>query len=104
MVCMGCLCAGASILCWYLMNLQGHVQRGIGSAWVIGFGNTGGIVATFAFQKSDAPKYHMGYSICMAVTVVGAVASSLYGFLIWRERRSVRRLADASGNVIVPSL
>ena len=101
---MGSLCAGASVLCWYLMNLQGHVQRGIGSDWVIGFGITGGIVASFAFQKKDAPRYHTGYSICMAVTVVGAVASGLYGALIWRERRRLRRTADAAGDVVMPSL
>ena len=92
MVCMGGLCAGASIVCWYLMNLQGHAQRSVGSAWIISFGNTGGIVATFTFLKQDAPRYHAGYSICMAVTVAGAVASGLYGALIWRERRRGRQM------------
>ena len=101
MVCMGGLCAGASIVCWYLMNLQGHVQRSIGSAWIISFGNTGGILATFTFLKRDAPLYHTGYSICLAVTVVGAVASSLYGLLVWRERRAVRQMTEGSGQIVI---
>ncbi|KAI4153633.1 MAG: hypothetical protein LQ340_002199 [Diploschistes diacapsis] len=104
LVCMGGLCAGASIVCWYLMNLQGHVQRSIGSAWMIGFGNTGGIVATFAFLKADAPLYHTGYSICMAITVVGAVASGLYGALIWSDRKKARQAADNDDGRAIPSL
>ena len=91
-------------MCWYLMNLQGHAQRSIGSAWMISFGNTGGIVATFTFLKKDAPLYHTGYSICMAVTVVGAAACSLYGALIWRERRRVRQMWGGGDGVVMPSL
>jgi MFS family permease len=105
LVCMGAFCAGASIVCWYLMNLQGHVQRAIGSAWMIGFGNTGGIIATFAFLKKDAPFYHAGYSTIMAITVVGVVASVLYGGLIWRERNQAARLSmEDNKTVVVPSL
>ena len=92
------------MICWYLMNLRGHVQRSIGSAWIIGFGNTGGVLATFTFQKKDAPLYHTGYSICMAVTVVGAAAASLYGFLVWRERRKARRMSNDSYTANMPSL
>ena len=104
MVCMGGLCAGVSIVCWYLMNLQGHVQRSIGSAWIIGFGNSGGIVATFTFLKKDAPLYHTGYSICMGVTVVGAAATGLYGALIWRDRRKARQTLGSDDAVMMPSL
>ena len=87
LVSMGTLCAGASIVCWYVMNLQGHVQRSIGSAWMIGFGNTGGIIATFAFLKQDAPFYHAGYSAIISTTVVGVAAFLVYGGLVWKERR-----------------
>ena len=86
LVSMGAFAAGPSILCWYLMNLEGHTQRSIGSAWVIGFGNIGGIVATFAFLKQDAPVYHTGYSICMAMACVGFAAAVGYGLLIRLER------------------
>lgn len=103
LVCMGAFGAGASIVCWYLMNLQGHVQRGIGSAWMISFGNTGGIIATFAFLKKDAPFYHTGYSTIMAITVVGVVASVLYAGLVWRERNHALRLSIEE-KTVVPSL
>jgi MFS transporter, ACS family, DAL5 transporter family protein len=32
------------IVCWYNMNLGGHHRRAVGTAWQIGFGNTGGII------------------------------------------------------------
>ena len=72
------------------MNLKGHVERSVGTAWMIGFGNSGGIVATFSFLATDAPLYHKGYSICMAMTVVGLAAGVLYGALIWSENRKMR--------------
>lgn len=86
---MGTFGIGGIIVCWYIMNLRGHVERGIGSAWMICFGNCGGVVATFIFPKSDAPYYHSGYSICLAMTAVCIVSCACYLFLIWRERRAV---------------
>lgn len=61
------------------MNLGGHHRRAVGSAWQIGFGNIGGIIATNSFQKSDAPNfYHMGYSICLAFICLSAASYILY--------------------------
>ena len=65
-------------MCWYVMNLQGHKERSIGSAWIIGFGNTGGIVATFSFLSKDAPAYRVGYAICIGATCLGTVATIGY--------------------------
>jgi MFS family permease len=90
LVSMGAFGAGPSIICWFLMNLRGHKQRSIGSAWMISIGNTGGIVATFAFLKQDAPEYHTGYSILMAISVLGTVSALLYAALIARERGRAR--------------
>lgn len=83
------------IVCWYLMNLEGHKQRSIGSGWIISFGNTGGILAAFTFLTKFAPYYRTGYSICMAVATLGIVASLCYALLIWMERR---KLSDKEGD------
>jgi hypothetical protein len=104
LVSMGAFSAGASIVCWYLMNLHGHVQRSIGSAWMISFGNTGGIIATFAFLKRDAPFYHSGYSAILSTTAVGVIACLIYGVLAWRERRRVGPLSVEGKEVEAPSL
>jgi predicted MFS family arabinose efflux permease len=33
------------IVCFFNMNLGGHTRRAVGSAWQVGFGNIGGIIA-----------------------------------------------------------
>ncbi|KHN95573.1 Major facilitator superfamily domain, general substrate transporter [Metarhizium album ARSEF 1941] len=103
LVCMGALSAGPSVICWYLMNLTGHKQRSIGSAWMISFGNTGGILAPFAFLPQHAPYYRLGYSLCMAVTVLGTVATACYAVLVARERRRISK-AGGADKVHVSSL
>ncbi|MCJ1458226.1 hypothetical protein MMC28_008597 [Mycoblastus sanguinarius] len=60
LVAMGVFGAMPTALCWYIMNLGGHFERAVGSAWMVGFGNIGGIVATFSFLAADAPFYHKG--------------------------------------------
>lgn len=104
LVSMGAFCAGASIVCWYLMNLKGHVQRSIGSAWLISFGNTGGIIAAFAFLKKDAPFYHTGYSAIMSTTAAGIIAFVIYGGLVVRERRQASRISVEGKAADMPSL
>ncbi|KAK7957960.1 allantoate permease [Apiospora saccharicola] len=85
---MGALGVGGSIICWYVMNLRGHVDRAIGTGWMICFGNIGGIVATFAFQQKDAPLYHMGYSLVLAMAALCFASCAGYALIIWRERKA----------------
>ncbi|KAH8688239.1 major facilitator superfamily domain-containing protein [Ilyonectria robusta] len=87
LVASGAYTAMPIIVCWFNMNLGGHHRRSIGSAWQVGFGNIGGIIAVFAFLKKDGPKYIPGYSICIAFTIVSIIACILYGFACWRENK-----------------
>jgi hypothetical protein len=82
------------------MNLSGHKNRSIGSAWMISFGNTGGILAPFAFLATDAPYYHTGYSICVGVTALGVAATLCYTIFVLLERRR----ASTDDRSDVPSL
>lgn len=92
---MGAFGSGAVIVCWLLMNLVGHAQRSIGSGFIIGFGNAGGIVAVFIFLSKDAPDYTMGYWVLMGMALLGVVVTILYGFMIHQEKRQ----AIAEGNM-----
>ena len=76
------------------MNLGGHHRRSVGSAWQIGFGNIGGIIATFSFIATDAPNFVTGYSICLAFTSLAILACIVYGIGCWsantkRDRATV---------------
>ncbi|QSZ32876.1 hypothetical protein DSL72_002457 [Monilinia vaccinii-corymbosi] len=90
LVAMGIFTAGIAVVCWYVMNLQGHVERAIGTAWMIGFGNAGGIIATFSFLNTDAPFYYTGYSICIGAMCLCAATCILYGVLAVYHNRTLR--------------
>jgi predicted MFS family arabinose efflux permease len=90
MVAMGNFAAGTILLCWYIMNLRGHAGRSIGSAWMIGFGNTGAIIATFSFLAKDSPRYHTGYSLCIGSLCICVGSCAVYAALAWRQNRRLR--------------
>ncbi|KAI1177742.1 major facilitator superfamily domain-containing protein [Nemania sp. FL0916] len=82
---------GGHVVCWYVMNLQGHVERSIGSAWMVCFAGFAGILATFTFMKKDSPYYRTGYSINLATSSLCIVAHACYGLIIWRQKRAIAR-------------
>ncbi|CCU77063.1 pantothenate transporter liz1/MFS transporter,putative [Blumeria hordei DH14] len=86
------------IICWFNMNLGGHLRRAVGSAWQIGFGNIGGIIATYAFLPKDAPSYTPGYAICLGFLVLGIFSCCIYALMIYleNERRNRALLAPIS--------
>ena len=94
LVAMGAYTAMPIIVCWFNMNLGGHHRRAVGSAWQVGFGNIGGIIAVFAFLQKDSPKFIPGYSICIAFTILSIIACILYGIGCWVANRS----RDEHGN------
>ena len=87
LVAMGTYTAMPIVICWVAMNLRGHMQRSVGIAWMIGFGNCGGIVATFAFLSRDAPEYRTGYAILLGFLSLAAVTQAGYAGLVWSGER-----------------
>ncbi|KAF2142580.1 uncharacterized protein K452DRAFT_21032 [Aplosporella prunicola CBS 121167] len=87
LVAMGSYSAMPVIVCWFNMNLGGHHRRSVGSAYQVGFGNIGGIIAVFAFLQKDAPKYTPGYSICIAFICLSALSCCLYWVVCFRDNR-----------------
>ncbi|KAF2203994.1 MFS transporter [Delitschia confertaspora ATCC 74209] len=84
---MGVFTAVPLLICWYIMNLEGHKDRAVGSAWQIGFGNMAGLISTFAFPAKDKPTYRLGYSLGIGLLSMSLAASILYYFLCRMENR-----------------
>ena len=84
---MGVFSSVPLIICWHLMNLEGHKNRAVGGAWQIAFGNCAGFISTFAFPVKDRPKYHLGYSLGIALQSMSLVAAVLYYLFCKRENR-----------------
>ncbi|KAF7876760.1 hypothetical protein EAF04_001843 [Stromatinia cepivora] len=87
LVAMGAYAAMPVIVCWFNMNLGGHHRRSVGTAWQVGFGNVGGIIATYAFLAKDAPEYKMGYGICLGFLCLSAASCLAYFLAVLLENR-----------------
>ncbi|KAL5341431.1 major facilitator superfamily domain-containing protein [Aspergillus crustosus] len=88
----GCFSAGPVFLCWYGMNLGGHTRRSVGTAWQIGFGNVGGIIATYSFLEKDAPLFRNGYIIGLSFTCFSGAMATLYLLAVWHENQKRERM------------
>jgi hypothetical protein len=84
---MGIFSAVSIIICWFIMNLEGHKDRAVGSAWQIGFGNCAGFISTFAFPAKDKPTYYTGFSLGIGLLSMSIVAAVLYFILCMMENR-----------------
>ncbi|EGC48927.1 MFS transporter [Histoplasma capsulatum var. duboisii H88] len=87
------------IICWYSMNLGGHKRRSVGIAWQIGFGNIGGIIATYSFLEKDRPQFRPGHVISISFICLSAAMCVVYFFLLLHRNRTRDKLAavDSSG-------
>ena len=82
----------------FLSKVGGHLRRSVGVAFQVGFGNCGGIIATFSFLAKDAPKYVRGYSICLGFLGLAAISCTLYCFaLISENTNRARGLSEHYG-------
>ncbi|KAI1928302.1 High-affinity nicotinic acid transporter [Ophidiomyces ophidiicola] len=96
----GAFSAMPIIVCWFAMNLSGHKRRSVGTGWQVGFGNIGGIIATYSFIQKDSPRFIPGHSICLAFLVFSALMCIAYLALLMYRNKS-RDKAAAAGVVQV---
>lgn len=64
---------------------------------ITGFGNIGGIIATYSFLDSDKPLYKKGYSISVAFTCLSALCCLGYAISITLENRRRAKTAHDIG-------
>jgi len=83
------------IVCWFTMNLGGHLRRAVGAAWQIGFGNIGGIIATYSFMTSDLKDFfHNGYSVCVGFICLSALSCVVYFLAVWSQNHTRVKMGD----------
>lgn len=92
LICLGMYGTMPIIVCWANMNFSGHYRKMVGSAWQIGFGNIGGIIATFLYKDIDKPKYTTGNAVSMAMAVFAMLACTVYFFGLVVENKRKRSL------------
>lgn len=102
LIVIGLFAAMPVIICWNNMNFSGHTRKMVASAFQVGFGNIGGIVAVFVYRSQDAPAYKMGVwvSLALVLMTIGTITMYLFGLMaINRNRRrgiGLEKFADMS--------
>ncbi|KAL4754285.1 hypothetical protein BDW72DRAFT_166525 [Aspergillus terricola var. indicus] len=94
----GCYSAMPVVVCWYAMNLGGHRRRSVGTAWQVGFGNIGGIIATYSFLAKDkVNNYYTGFSIGVSFLAFSCACCCVYFAAVWHQNQKKDRIL-ASGD------
>ena len=78
------------VVCWNSMNFAGHHRKAVGTAWQVGFGNIGGIIATFSFLAKDAPLYTKGLSIGIGFAILAMIFIGIYVTGLYFENKAKR--------------
>ncbi|GMM29556.1 Soa1 protein [Martiniozyma asiatica (nom. inval.)] len=84
---MGLYTAMPILMCWISLNFNGHIRKSVGTAFFIGFGNIGGIVASFLFPTKDSPLFTTGMGVGVAFSALGTLMMCVYcGYLAWKNK------------------
>jgi MFS family permease len=81
------------VVCWAALNNGSHIRKSIGTAWQIGFGNIGGIIATFIFLAKDAPVYKPGLSVSIAGVCFAMICAISY-FIVIRRLNHLKKTEE----------
>ncbi|KAL2185686.1 MFS general substrate transporter [Thermothelomyces heterothallicus CBS 203.75] len=96
-VTVGAFPGGPGFLAWginVISNSAGPSVRAVSSGYIVTLGTIGGIVATWTYTRSDAPRYHTGHTINLCgqiATVILAIFGILYCLYENRARAAGKR-------------
>ena len=82
-------------IAWLSNTMGGHYKRSIATAIQVGFGNTGGIVASNIWITEQAPTYPVGYGISLGLLWMCGLACTVFVIgLRWENRKRDRGERD----------
>ncbi|CAI5759944.1 unnamed protein product [Candida verbasci] len=70
------------------LNQGSHIRKSVGTAWQIGFGNIGGIIACYIFLAKDSPVYKPGLATSLASVCFAIICSIGYVFNCYRLNKA----------------
>ncbi|ODV91339.1 hypothetical protein CANCADRAFT_148212 [Tortispora caseinolytica NRRL Y-17796] len=89
------LCAVSLYVCsamnmgWLGNNLQGHHKRATGCGIQVSIGQVGGIVSSYLYPSTDAPKYIVGNSVALGTLAIAFITTVfMFAGLKYSNRRS----------------
>ncbi|KAH8657924.1 major facilitator superfamily domain-containing protein [Xylariales sp. PMI_506] len=83
------------------LNLATPFQKALGSAFVIGIGNTGGFVSAWMFRSTQAPHYTSGMTDGLIITIVAAGLTIVtWGYIHFDNRRAVEAVDKSNDGLV----
>ncbi|PWN45571.1 MFS general substrate transporter [Ceraceosorus guamensis] len=92
---MGLYTLPSSLITWVLSSTGGYYKRATAIALLIVGTNSGGIVGTWLFDPTEAPRFRRGFITLLVLQCVGLLSISiLEAYLLWERRTRKQRHAD----------
>ncbi|KAK6434681.1 hypothetical protein LTR95_009137 [Oleoguttula sp. CCFEE 5521] len=80
---------------WLAINVGKGYKRTVAFGMVIAVGNCGAFISSNVFLTSEAPKYHLGFSVGMGMFMLATVTSTLmYVGLRLENSKQTRRAGN----------
>ncbi|KAH8172435.1 major facilitator superfamily protein [Sarocladium implicatum] len=79
---------------WASNNIAGPMRRAMGFAFMMGFGNIGGLIGSYIFIEEEKPRYPTGYGTAMAFGALGVICSLGLEFAYWMLNKRKERLTE----------
>lgn len=82
------------IVAWGSNNCGGALKKSVATAIIVSLGNCGGIVSSFIYPSTDAPRFLKGHAVCVAYCVVTIItACILWAYCSWANKQKAARNA-----------
>jgi MFS family permease len=79
---------------WNVANTPNPVKRAIGIGYLICMGNVGGLIGSFIYKESEAPRYVTGYGNSFAFASAGIVGCLLLEFALFKLNKKKALLSE----------
>lgn len=80
---------------WNFINLAGLIRRTIGIGYLLTIGNTGGIIGSFIFIKSESPRYPTGFGCSFGFASAGVVGALTLELALWTINKRNAKMTEA---------
>ncbi|KAG2226071.1 hypothetical protein INT45_011688, partial [Circinella minor] len=80
------------LISWFSNNYGSETRRNVGIAAITSIGNLSGVISGQVYRQTDAPKYVVGHSICLAlmgVTLMSSLALKAVFYFINKKRANM---------------
>jgi len=88
----------AMLSSWMTNNLRGRASNAVGTAIILGMGNTANFVATNVFFKSEAPRYPTAFKTGLGISCMGFTVCLVYVGILWLHNTRLEKKRKEKGD------